>query len=130
MKFLRGTLGFMCVGLLVSGVWGLFSSAYGILGGWLAAFFIIAPMWFMNHHMGLIPNEDGAAFVDMGLGVGVACFMKDVFTSGASVGVDALPTLLLVALGATIGGIVVAAVQKDMAPKTEVVISENKEIEN
>lgn len=130
MKFLRGTLGFMCVGLLVSGVWGLFSSAYGILGGWLAALFIIGPMWFMNHHMGLIPNEDGAAFVDMGLGVGVACLMKDVFVNGASTGVDALPTLLLVAVGATIGGIVVAAVQKDMAPKTEVVVSENQEVEN
>lgn len=132
MKFLRGTLGFMIVGLFVGGVWGVFADKYGIAGGWMAAVIIIGPMWFMNHHVGLIPNEDGAAFVDMGLGVGVACFMRDAFKLGVSSAVDSMPTLLFVAVGAVIGGLVAAAIEKDMAAKSKakIEISENQNFEN
>ena len=130
MKFLKGTLGFMCVGLFVGGVWGAFADKYGIAGGWMAAVIIIGPMWFMNHFIGLIPNESDGAFVDMGLGVGIACFMRDVFNNGIGSGIDSIPTLLYVALGAIIGGLVAAAIEKDMAAKAKVEVSENQNFEN
>ena len=129
MKFLKGTLGFMLVGLFVGGVWGALAEKYGLAGGWFAAVIIIGPMWFMNHFIGLIPNENDAAFVDMGLGVGIACFMRDVFNNGAQSGIDSIPTLLLVAVGAVIGGLVAAAIEKDMAAKAKVEVSENQNIE-
>lgn len=130
MKFLKGTLGFMIVGLFVGGVWGTFAEKYGIAGGWMAAVIIIGPMWFMNHFIGLIPNEDGAAFVDMGLGVGIACFMRDAFKLGVSSAVESVPTLLLVAVGAVIGGLVAAAIEKDMASKATIEVSEDQKFEN
>jgi hypothetical protein len=132
MKFLRSTLGFMCVGLLVGGAWGSFSAAYGIAGGWFAALAIIGPMWFMNHYVGLITNESDGSFIDMGLGVGIACFTRDLFNLGASSAAQSLPTLALVAVGAVIGGVVAAAVEKHMAQqsKAAVEISDNENVNN
>ncbi|NLZ35344.1 MAG: hypothetical protein GX889_10690 [Clostridiales bacterium] len=132
MKFLRSTIGFMCVGLFVGGIWGTFAEKYGIVGGWFAAVAIIGPMWFMNHYLGLITNEDDGAFIDMGLGVGISCFMRDFFNQGASSAVKSLPTLALIAVGAVIGGIVAAAIERDMAKKSnaQVEISENQNVNN
>ena len=130
MKFFRSTLGFMIVGLFVGGVWGVFAEKYGIAGGWFAALALIGPMWFLNHYVGLITNEGDGSFVDMGLGVGIACFMRDTFKLGISSAVESLPTLLLVAAGAVIGGIVAAAIERHMAKEkeVEVQVSENENV--
>lgn len=128
MKFFRSTLGFMIVGLFVGGVWGTFSGEYGIAGGWFAALILIGPMWFLNHYVGLIINDADSAFVDMGLGVGIACFMRDTFKLGVGSAIESLPTLLLVAAGAVIGGIVAAAVERHMAKEKEVQISQNENV--
>lgn len=54
MKFVRSTLGFMIVGMLVMTAFDAFSEQYGIVGGVFAAFILIGPMWSMNHYVGLI----------------------------------------------------------------------------
>ncbi len=121
----------MIAGLFVGSVWGAFAGKYGIAGGWFAALILIGPLWFMNHYVGLITNEGDGSFVDMGLGIGVACFMRDAFKLGVSSTMESLPTLLLVATGAVIGGIAAASIERHMAKEKEVVqvqVSENVNI--
>ncbi|MCI3028819.1 hypothetical protein LMF32_06875 [Desemzia sp. C1] len=117
MKFLRSTLGFMIAGMIVMSVWDGFVGSYGIVGGYFAAFIIIGPMWFLNHYVGLIDNPDEFAFVDMAVGIGITGIFRDIFLKGASEFIDTIPTLLLVMLGATIAGLVAAAIEKDMEKK-------------
>ncbi|MBC1482773.1 Lin0368 family putative glycerol transporter subunit [Listeria immobilis] len=119
MKFFRGTIGYCIAGMLVMSVWTPLATDYGIFGGYLAAFIIIGPMWFMNHYVGLIENDEDAAFVDMAVGIGICGIMRDVFIQGGSELVTSLPTIGLVAIGAVLAGIVSAIIEKDMAKKKE-----------
>jgi hypothetical protein len=119
MKFLRGLIGYTIAGMIVMAVWGELG-AFGIFGGYLAALIIIGPMWFMNHFVNLTGNEDDAAFVDMGLAIGICGIMRDTFINGTNSLVSSLPTIGLVFVGAVLGGIVAAAVEKSMASETEV----------
>lgn len=93
-------------------VWTPLAENYGIFGGYLAAFIIIGPMWFMNHYVGLIENDEDAAFVDMAVGIGICGIMRDVFMQGGGELVSSLPTIGLVAIGAVLAGIVAAAIEK------------------
>ncbi|MFP7297044.1 Lin0368 family putative glycerol transporter subunit [Neobacillus niacini] len=130
MKFSRGVIGYCIAGMIVMSVWGPLSSKYGLMGGVLAAFFIIGPMWYMNHYVGLIDHEDDSAFVDMGLGIAICGMMRDFFMNGSSTLVDSLPTILLVTVGAVAGGVAAAYIEKDMAKKNvehaEIVIEQKK----
>lgn len=129
MKFFKSTIGYMIAGMLVMSVWDEFADAYGIFGGFFAAFIIIGPMWFMNHYIELIDQSEGAAFVDMALGIGIAGIFRDVFMLGTSELVASLPTLLLVILGGALGGLAAGFIEKDM--KKDSTPDESKEhIEN
>lgn len=119
MKFLRGVLGYMIAGLFVMSVWDGFAIPYGIAGGYIAAIIIIGPMFYMNHYVGLIQNPDEDAFVDMALGIGVAGIFRDIFMNGISALTSTLPTLALVIVGAVIGGLTAAAVEKHMEKEME-----------
>jgi hypothetical protein len=109
-KHLFTIIGTAIAGMFVMSVWGAFSGAYGIGGGWFAGFLIIGSMWYMNHYLG-VHNNDGA-WVDMALGIGTAGLMRGVFENGISVGVDALPTLLFVAIGGILGGVTAVAFER------------------
>lgn len=106
MKFFRGMIGFCIAGMIVMSVWTPLAENYGIFGGYLAAFIIIGPMWFMNHYVGLIENDEDALFVDMAVGIGICGIMRDVFMQGGGELVSSLPTIGLVAIGAVLAGIV------------------------
>lgn len=110
MKHIGTILGACIAGMFVMSVWGRFFEAYGIAGGWFAGFIIIGTMWVLNHFVG-IHNNDGA-WVDMALGIGVAGTMRDVFSHGVQVGIDALPTLGCVILGGALGGFMAAKLEK------------------
>lgn len=114
MKFVRSTLGFMIVGMLVMTAFDAFAEQYGIVGGVFAAFIVIGPMWFMNHYVGLIENVDGNAFVDMAVGIGLTGIFRDTFMKGIPALVETIPTLSLVVLGAVLAGFVAAAIETDM----------------
>ena len=116
MKFLRAVLGYAIAGMIVMSVWGAFVGveSFGIIGGWLAAFAIIGPMWFLNHFLGLIPHDADSGFVDMGLGIGLTGLFRDTFGIGFEAFVEAMPTLGLVAVGAILGGFVAAKVEESM----------------
>lgn len=115
MKFLRAVLGYAIAGMIVMSVWGPFVGVWGIIGGWLAAFAIIGPMWFLNHFLGLIHHDADSGFVDMGLGIGLVGLFRDTFgLEGVDTFMAAMPTLGLVAVGAILGGFVAAKIEENM----------------
>ncbi len=118
MKFLRSMVGYMVAGAIVMSVWNELGS-FGIFGGYLAAVIIIGPMWFMNHYVNLTGNEDDAAFVDMGLAIGVCGIMRDTMLNGAEAFTSSLPTIMIVIFGAIAGGVVAAAFEKSMSSENE-----------
>lgn len=118
MKFLRSMVGYMIAGAIVMTVWNELGS-FGIFGGYLAAGIIIGPMWFMNHYINLTGNEDDAAFVDMGLAIGVCGIMRDTMLNGSEAFMGSLPTIMLVIVGAIVGGVVAAAFEKSMSSESE-----------
>lgn len=120
MKFFRSVLGYAIAGMFVMSVWGPMASleSFGIIGGWFAAFVIIAPMWFLNHFVGLIPHDADSGIVDQGVGIGIAGVFRQVFTAGNLDGLMAsLPTLGLVVLGGALGGYVAAKIEENMEAK-------------
>lgn len=135
-KFFRSTLGYMIAGVLVMSIWDTLVMDYGNFGGFFAAFIIIAPMWYMNHRVGLIENEAGHGFVDMALGIGLTGIVRDFFIKGGSAFISSLPTILLLSIGAVIGGLVAAMIEKDMETKNAIKASddlkmkEQTEVEN
>ena len=114
MKFLRAVLGYAIAGMIVMSVWGEFVGVWGIIGGWLAAFAIIGPMWFMNHFLGLIHHDADSGFVDIGLGIGFTGLFRDTFGVGFDAFMAAMQTLALVAVGAILGVFVAAKVEECM----------------
>lgn len=114
MSFVQKIIGFAFAGMLAMSGWGALVDNLGLIGGVLAALLIIYPMWLMNHYNNLTDQADDAAFVDMGLAIGVAGISRDIFLAGGDIGllVDALPTLILVILGAATGGFVAAQIEK------------------
>lgn len=119
MLFLRSTIGYFIAGLFVMAVWGALWNTYGMLGGFVAGLIIIGPMWYMNHYVGLIQQDDDAAFVDIAMGIAVAGTMRDSFMNGFDTLVDSFPTLALVIVGGILGGTVAALIEKDMAKKAK-----------
>lgn len=110
MRHVGTILGSAIAGIFVMSVWGGFAEAYGIAGGWFAGLIIIGSMWYLNHYLGLIDNP--GAFIDMGLGIGVAGFMRDVFINGSHVAVESLPTLVIVLVGGACGGVAAVMMEK------------------
>jgi hypothetical protein len=114
MKHIRNTLGFFVAGIFVMGLWGGFAGAYGIGGGFAGAIIIIGPLWYLNHKLGLIHQQEEHAFVDMALGIGIAGLARDFFMNGGQSLVDAVPTLVFVIIGGIIGGVLSAYIEQDI----------------
>lgn len=126
MKLFRSTLGYCIAGTVVMSVWGPLQYI-GMWGGFLAATIIIGPMWFMNHYTNLVGNDDDASFVDMGLAIAICGITRDSAMQGIEALISSLPTIILVTIGATLGGIAAALVEKDMAKKKDFINNNPKE---
>jgi hypothetical protein len=113
MPFFRSVLGFVIAGITPTIFWGAFTNNFGGLGGWLAAFFLIGTLWYVNHHLGLIENKTEAGFIDMGLGIAICGTTNGVLTNGPMELINSLPTLILVSIGGAIGGITAALIKKN-----------------
>lgn len=116
MKVLRAVVGYCIAGMLVMSIWDTLLAPYGVIGGFISAIIIIGPMWYLNHYKGLIYDAPGSGFVDIGLGIGMAGVSRDFFMNNMDWGlmVDTIPTLALVILGAVIGGLLAASIEKNM----------------
>lgn len=127
MKLVRSTIGYMIAGIIVMSVWGgVIDGNVGTLGGILAGFFIIGLAWFTNHHLGLIYHGPESGFVDLGLGVGLTGIFRDMWLGllggeGLDPFIGGMPTLILVLIGAVIGGYLAAMVERDMNRDKELV---------
>ncbi|SHK54145.1 Lin0368 family putative glycerol transporter subunit [Tepidibacter formicigenes] len=120
MKHLGTIIGTAIAGMFVMGVWGAFAGAYGIAGGWFAGLMIIGVMWYMNHYIGIVNNEDGAAWIDMALGIAVAGTTRDAFMAGNFAPIaSSMPTLIIVILGGITGGVTAGLLQKHVLNKKE-----------
>jgi hypothetical protein len=120
LKHLGTIIGTAIAGMFVMSVWGAFVVPYGIAGGWFAGFLIIGVMWYMNHYIGILNNEDGAAWVDMALGIAVAGLTRDAFLAGSFAPIsNSMLTLLIVIAGGVTGGITAGLIQKDVLNKKE-----------
>lgn len=115
MKAIRSILGYMLAAIFILAVWGVFADSYGIAGGWFAALALTGTLWFVNHYVGLIPQEGTSAFVDMGLAIGLGGIARDVFSGGGMpLFIDTLPTIAVVVAGAVFGGILAGLISKEM----------------
>jgi len=104
MKYASMFIGAMIVGALVYGIWPEMWKSYGIAGGWFAAVIIVGLCWFMNHWLGLFSNCERTLWVDQGLAIAAGGVAWAIVRFGADFGA-CVPTLCLVAIGGTIGGI-------------------------
>ena len=119
MKHLGTVVGTAIAGMFVMSVWGAYATKYGIAGGWFAGFIIIGTMWYLNHYLGILHNPEGAAWVDMALGIGTAGLMRGVFSAGSIEPlVTSLPTLTVVLVGGILGGVTAALLEKNVINKS------------
>lgn len=101
-------------------VWGRMVRAWGPIGGWMAAGFIVGSVWMINHALpgvgfatemttpsGLI-WQTGEAWIDMAWAAGVGLWIGSV-VRGASLR-KSLPTLVAAILGGIFGGIILGFV--------------------
>ncbi|EKQ51741.1 MULTISPECIES: hypothetical protein [unclassified Clostridium] len=117
MRFLRNTLGYCLAGFVINYFWGFFTSKLGVWGSYGAALFLTGSMWFLNHYLGLIKNDEDSAFIDMGLGVAISLVAKEYILHGFNSIVDSMPTLAYVAIGSALGGYVSVLIEKSITEK-------------
>lgn len=88
---------------LIATIWGRLVEAFGPIGGWMAAGFVVGTMWALNHGLGMI-HQSGTAWVDMAWAAGTGLFLADVFAGKKING----STILAGILGGIIGGFVLS----------------------
>lgn len=120
MRIVRAIIGGFIAAIVINGGWGVFVENIGPLGGVLAATVLIGTMWFLNHYIGLIPNENNCAFIDMGLSISIACIFRDIIRLGSiKLITTSIPTFVLVIIGGAIGGTISVFVKKEMLKDKE-----------
>lgn len=113
MKYLVKIIGYMIPAMLAMSVWDILVEDWGVIGGVLAALLIIFPTWSINHYLDLTGNLDTQAFVDQGLAIFVAGQARDAYLNGGfQVNIEAIPTILIVFVGAATAGLVTGLMEK------------------
>ncbi len=112
MKFFKSLIGFILAGVIFNKLWSIFTQNFGIFGGWIAALVLVGPLWFLNHYIGLIANDEEHAFLDMAFGVAIANLTYEFLTKGANDFSKSIPTFLCVIIGSILGGIFSSFVEK------------------
>ena len=88
---------------LIATMWGRLVEAFGPIGGWMAAGFVVGTMWAMNHGLGMI-HQSGTAWIDMAWAAGTGLFLADLFAGKKING----STILAGILGGIIGGFILS----------------------
>jgi hypothetical protein len=112
MTFVRTIFGAFIAAIILNTSWMFFVNHFGLFGGWIAAFALTGTLWFINHHLGLIYNGDGAAFIDMGLGIAISILTRDTLTNGLYTLKTSMPTLACLLIGAILAGISAGLIQR------------------
>lgn len=115
MKFFRGTLGFFLAAIVINSFWSVFTNIFGVLGGYISAFILTGSMWFLNHYIGLIENDEDSAFIDMALGIAISIVVRDSMIHGVSSVVSSMPTFAWVTIGAVLGGCSAGVIERNLS---------------
>lgn len=105
LNYIRTFLAYCLAGFLVPYLWS-YVSILGIYAGFAAAILIIGPVWYIVHYKGLIYQDSEAATVDMGAGIAIAVFTRDVLSNGVISSFSYLPTIILLSIGAVFAAVV------------------------
>jgi hypothetical protein len=89
---------------LIRLLWGKMIEAWGPIGGWMAAGFIVGTMWMLNHGVGLIVQK--GAWVDMAWAAGVGLFAAAV-VAGDNLS-KGLTNVIMAIIGGTLGGFILS----------------------
>lgn len=116
-RLLKSMLGFLLAAVVSNKLWAVVINQFGIKGGWISALIITGTLWYINHYKGLINNEEGAAFVDMALGIAIALIARDMFIHGGKAFISSIPTFVLMTIGAVAGGASAGLLEKKIAKK-------------
>ena len=90
---------------LISMMWGKMVEAWGPIGGWMAAGFIVGTTWALNHGIGML-WQSGASWIDMAWAAGIGLMLADLF-AGKKFNTT---TVLAGILGGIIGGFILSIV--------------------
>ncbi len=115
MKNFRSFIGYLIAATIIPLVWGSLVNIAGISGGLVATLLLVAPIWYLNHHLNLVDNKSGVAFVDMGLAIAIGGIFRDTFLLGGSQLAASWLTIILVVVGGLAGGLASAVIEKIVA---------------
>lgn len=91
---------------LIRMLWDLFVEKHDVIGGALAATFIVGLMWAVNHGLDTPFIHQTGAWIDMGFAAGVGVWTATV-VKGAKPG-KSLPVVLSAIVGGILGGWVIS----------------------
>lgn len=95
-------------GFIIAKLWGPLVENVGILGGFVAAAFIVGGMWTVNHGAGFVVQGVNAPWVDQAWSAFWGLFVASWFLGGNVK--EALPSLFYSIIGGTLGGFILAQV--------------------
>ncbi|WP_373774205.1 Lin0368 family putative glycerol transporter subunit, partial [Streptococcus ferus] len=75
-------------------------------------FFIIGPVWYLCHYRGWISQNKDQVAIDMGAAIGMSVLVRGFLEHGLSQTLMAMPTLLCLALGASLAGWLYAIIER------------------
>ncbi|CQR24815.1 membrane protein [Streptococcus varani] len=110
--YLRAIFAYAFAGLMVGFLWSRLASPFASFAGAIAALLIIAPVWYVCHYRGGIPQNKNRVAIDMGTAIATAVLIKGVLAHGFSQLFLALPTFLCLSLGAGFAGWLYAKIEK------------------
>lgn len=85
--------------------WGKMCDAWGAIGGWMAAGFIVGTAWTLNHGVGFMV-QSGPAWVDMAFAAAAGLFIASAM-DGDDVG-KGLTNAFFAIVGGTLGGFILS----------------------
>ena len=106
MNFIKSLIGYFFAGLIIILFWGKLVNIFGVIGGWLAGFSLVGPLWYFLHYKNFVANKNGTVFIDMALAIAVGTVTTSVIntkTNLASSVLHSLPTFIILSLGAVFG---------------------------
>lgn len=112
MSHIRGILAYAFAGVMIGLLWSRLATPFGPFAGVVAALVIIAPVWYICHYRGAIPQSKEQIAIDMGAAIGTTVLVRGTLTYGFSQLVLALPTFFYMAIGAVLAGWLYSKIEK------------------
>jgi len=57
MTFIKSLICYFLAGLAVILFWGKLVNIFGVIGGWLAGFSLVGPLWYFLHYKNFVANK-------------------------------------------------------------------------